>query len=68
MILFANYLERSRKTVIAFANRQLTGAEQNYTTTEREALDILLSVKKYWHYHLLNKMVFYVDHVIYVIL
>ena len=48
---------------IAFASRQLTGAERNYSTTEREALAMVFSIKKYRHYLLLSKVVFYVDHI-----
>ena len=48
---------------IPFASRQLMGAERNYSTTEREALAMVFSIKKYRHYLLLSKVVFYVDHI-----
>ena len=54
--------EGGRDRPIAFASRQLTAAERNYTTTEREALAMVYSVKKFRHYLLLNPVVFYVDH------
>ena len=47
---------------IAFASKQLTDVERNYTTTEREALAMVFSVKKYRHYVLMNKVIFFVDH------
>ncbi len=47
---------------IAFASKQLNAAEKNYTTTERECLAMVFSVKKFRHYLLLNPIVFFVDH------
>ncbi len=47
---------------IIFASRQLTAAERNYSTTERECLAMVFSVKKFQHYLLLNHVVFFVDH------
>lgn len=47
---------------IAFASKQLNAAEKNYTTTERECLAMVFSVKKFRHYLLLNPVVFFVDH------
>ena len=49
---------------IAFASKQLTDAEQNYTTTEREALAMVFLVKKFRHYLLMNKVIFFVDHMV----
>ena len=37
-------------------------AEWNYTTTEREALAMVFSVKNFRHYLLMNKVIFFVDH------
>jgi hypothetical protein len=54
--------DTQRDHLIAFASKQLTHAERNYTTTERECLSMIFSVKKYRHYLLMNPMVFYVDH------
>jgi hypothetical protein len=47
---------------VAFASKQLSPAEKNYTTTERECLAMVFSVKKYRHYLLLNPVIFFVDH------
>jgi hypothetical protein len=47
---------------IAFSSKQLSAAERNYTTTERECLAMVFSVKKYRHYLLMNQVVFFVDH------
>jgi hypothetical protein len=42
---------------IAFANKQLSAAERNYTTTEQKCLAMVFSVKKYRHYLLMNPIV-----------
>ena len=47
---------------ICYASRQLNNAEKNYTTTEREGLGMVYAVKKFRHYLLANKFVFFVDH------
>ena len=47
---------------VAFASRQLTAAERNYSTTERECLAMVFSAKKFRHYLLMNPVVFFVDH------
>ena len=47
---------------ITFASRQLNSAEQNYSTTEREALAMVYSVKKFRHYLLASRFSFFVDH------
>ena len=47
---------------ITFVSKQLINAERNYTTTEREALAMVFSVKKYRHYLCINKVIFFVDH------
>lgn len=43
---------------VAYANRQLTLAECNYLTMERECLAIVFQ-----HYFLCNPVIFFVDHV-----
>lgn len=47
---------------IYYASRLLNVHEQNYTTTEREALAMIFAVKKFRPYQLGNRFVFYVDH------
>ncbi|MCO5572921.1 hypothetical protein L7F22_037746 [Adiantum nelumboides] len=47
---------------ISYVSRQLNVAEKNYTTTEQERLGMIYAVKKYRHYLLANKFVFFVDH------
>ena len=36
--------------------------EQNYTTTECQALAMVFLEKKNWHYLLMNKVIFFVNH------
>ena len=36
--------------------------EKNYTTIEREGLGMIYAIKKFRHYLLANKFVFFVDH------
>ena len=47
---------------IYFFSRQLSGAEKNYSVTEREGLGIVYSVQKYRHYLLGYKFTFHIDH------
>ena len=47
---------------IAYASRLLSKAEKNYTTTEKEALEMVYAVNKFRHYLLSNRFIFYVDH------
>ena len=48
--------------LVFYASRGLSSAEKNYSVTEREALGMIYSVTKFWHYLLGNKFVFHVDH------
>src|SRR5271156_6467063 len=47
---------------VSYASRQLNSAEKNYTTIEREGLAMIYAVKKFRHYLLANKFIFFVDH------
>lgn len=44
------------------ASRLLNVHEQHYTTIEREALSMIFVIKKFQHYLLGNKFIFFVDH------
>lgn len=47
---------------VAYANRQLTMAYRNYSTTERECLTMVFSMKKFHHYLIYNPLVFLFDY------
>ena len=47
---------------ISYASRQLNTEEKNYTTIEREGLTMVYAVKKFCHYLLANKFIFFTDH------
>jgi hypothetical protein len=48
--------------LVVYAYRLLNKAKQNYNTTERKALAMVLILHKFTHYLLGNKFVFYVYH------
>ena len=54
--------ENGRDHPIYFASRQLALAECQYSPTDREALGIIYSCKKFWHYLLGYKVIFHTDH------
>ena len=45
-----------------YASRNLSIAEQNYSTTEREALGMIYSINKFRHYLWGKKFTFYVNY------
>ena len=47
---------------IAFASRQLSKAEKNYSTTEREGLATVYALQKYHHYLLGGHFKMYTNH------
>ena len=51
-----------RENPVYYASRQMSLAERNYTTTEREALAVVYSCKKFRHYLLGYKVIFHTDH------
>ena len=51
-----------RENPVYYASRQMSVAERNYTTTEREALAVVYSCKKFRHYLLGYKVIFHTDH------
>jgi hypothetical protein len=54
--------EDRREKPIYYASRQMSPAERNYTTTEREALAVVYACKKFRHYLLGYRIVFHTDH------
>jgi hypothetical protein len=47
---------------IYFASRNLSQAKCNYTTTEREGLEMVYALKKFRHYLLGGHFKFFIDH------
>ena len=47
---------------VYYASRRLSTTKRNYSTMEREALDMAYSITKFWHYLLGRKFTFHVDH------
>ena len=60
--ILAQLGEKNMDFPISYASRQLNSVERNYTTTEREGLGMVYAVKKFCHYLLANKFVFFTDH------
>jgi hypothetical protein len=56
------YDTKRRESPVYYASRQMSPAERNYTTTEREALVLVYSCKKFRHYLLGYKVIFHTDH------
>jgi hypothetical protein len=56
------YDAERRECPVYYASRQMSPAERNYTTTEREALAVVYSCKKFRHYLLGYKVIFHTDH------
>ena len=54
--------EKGKDLPVAYASKQLTSAGKNYSTTEKECLAMVFSVKKFRHYLICNPVVFFVDH------
>ncbi len=54
--------EKENDQPVAYASKQVTPAEKNYSTTERECLTMVFSLKKFRHYLVCNLVVFFVDH------
>nr|GEX95439.1 DNA-directed DNA polymerase [Tanacetum cinerariifolium] len=47
---------------IHYANKTMTEAESNYTTTEKEMLAMVYTFEKFWSYLIMNKSIMYTDH------
>ena len=46
---------------IVCSSRKLNKEEHNYSTTEREAIWMVFTLNKYWHYLLPNPFIFYTN-------
>jgi hypothetical protein len=60
-MLSPNVIGKSDQPVV-YTSKLLNIIEQNYSTTEREALVMVFALHKFKHYLLGNKLIFYVDH------
>nr|GFA06174.1 reverse transcriptase domain-containing protein [Tanacetum cinerariifolium] len=47
---------------IRYASKTMTGAESNYTTTEKEMLAVVYAFEKFHSYLIMNKSIVYTDH------
>ena len=47
---------------VYYTSRKLSIAEHNYSTTKHEALGMIYSINKFWHYLLGRKYTFHIDH------
>lgn len=54
--------EKNMDFPISYASRKMYSAKQKYTTTEQEGLGMIYAVKKFRHYLLANKFMFFIDH------
>ena len=48
--------------LIAYASRKLSFSERNYTTTEREGLEMVYALQKFMHYLLGGHFKMFIDH------
>ena len=53
--------EKGNDQPIAYASKQLTPAERNYSTSKRECLAMVFLVEKFRHYLICNPVAFFVD-------
>ena len=60
--ILAQPYENNMDFPVSYSSRQLNSAEKNYTTTKREGLAMVYAVKKFRHYLLANKFIFFTDH------
>lgn len=56
------YQEDRKEGPIYYVSRQMSPAEQNHTTTEREVLAVVYACRKFRHYLLRYRVIFYTDH------
>lgn len=60
--LYQSTRKKGKDQPIAYHSKELTSAERNYSTTERECLAMIFSVQNFRHYLICNPIVFFVDH------
>jgi hypothetical protein len=61
-IILWQYGDNKEERPIYFSSRQISPAEKNYTTIERECLPIIFACKKFRHYLLGHNVIFHTDH------
>ena len=61
-IILWQYGDDKEERPIYYCSRQMSPAEKNYTTTERECLPLIYACKKFRHYLLGYEVVFHTDH------
>ncbi len=54
--------ENQRDHVVAFFSKQFIITNKNYSTTKHECFSMVFNVNFFWHYLLLNLIVFFLDH------
>ena len=54
--------DSNKESPVYYTSRQMSPTEKKYTTTECEALTVIYACKKFRHYLLGYRIVFYTDH------
>jgi len=54
--------ENNKPYVTNFASKTLNEPQQNYITTKKELLVVVLIIEKFWPYLLCSKVIIYIDH------
>ena len=60
--ILAQPRENKMDFLVSYSTRELNKAKKNYTTTKKEGLGMVYAIKKFRHYLLANKFVFFTDH------
>ena len=60
--ILAQLGEHNMDFPISYASCQMNTVERNYLTSKRQGLSMVYVIKKFKHYLLANKFVFFVDH------
>jgi hypothetical protein len=61
-VMLGQNLNNTIDKPIYYASRLMNSIENNYITTEKEALVMIYVVKKFRHYLLGNSFIFFIDH------